>query len=241
MKKSALISVGILAAVGSAGSQANVFADQSGYAHVRYGSGDIDNAWYLVDDQRAYRADIERVRELGFSLQMLRGNAHSDNSRGFEYGLDINLGYVHDHRPSIYFYSGEDGGSLRVDGNSRFRSAEIAAGVFVGVRPVSWARAYVAAGPGLYWGRLNVKGGNNQSSAAGSNSISNGVIIIDRRNGNDEWQFGLSARAGIDLLLPHGIILGAGVRHTAVEFDFGEAGEVDLSGAQFFMALGSRF
>lgn len=240
MKKSALALFSALLCLGSASSQANVFADQSGYAHVRYGSGDIDNAWYLTEDQRAYRADIERVRELGFSLQLLRGNKHSDTSRGLEYGLDINLGYVHDHRPTLYFYSGEDGGNLRLESNSRFRSAEIAAGAFIGVRPVSWARAYVAAGPGLYWGRLNIKGGSGNNAVANNNG-SGGVIIIDRRNGNDDWRFGVSARAGVDLLLPHGIILGAGVRHTAVEFDFGDAGEVDLSGAQFFVALGSRF
>lgn len=237
MTKTALVFFSALLGITSSGVQANVFADQSGYAHVRYGSGDIDNAWYLADEQRSWRADIERVRELGFSLQILRGNSNSDNSRGLEYGLDINLGYVHDHRPSIYFYSGEEGGSLRVESNSRFRSAEIAAGAFVGFRPVSWARAYVAGGPALYWGRLNIKG----SSSGTTSTNDGGIIIIDRRNGNDDWRLGLSARAGIDLLLPRGIILGAGVRHAAVEFDFGEAGEVDISGSQFFVTLGSRF
>lgn len=237
MKKAAFILLSGLTGFASMGAHANIFADQSGYAHVRYGSGDIDDAWYLADEQRSWRADIEKVRELGFSLQILRGNVHSDTSRGLEYGLDINLGYVHDHRPSIYFYSGEEGGSLRVESNSRFRSAEIAAGGFIGFRPVSWARAYVAAGPGIYWGRLNIKG----NAASTTSTDGSGIIIIDRRNGNDDWRLGLSARAGIDLLLPHGIIVGAGVRHAAVEFDFGDAGEVDISGSQLFVTLGSRF
>lgn len=215
---------------------ADVFADQSGYAQIRYGTANLDDAWYLTEGQQQYRADIERVREIGFGLQLLRGKNTGHNHTGFEYGIDINLGYVHDHRPSIYFYSGDQGSSLRVEANSRFRSAEIAAGGFVALKPVSWARLYMAAGPGLYWGRLQ-----NRQQQETDVSGSNANIIIDTRNSRDDWQFGLSARAGVDLLLPRGIILGGGVKYSAVEFDFNEGGEVDLSGAHYFVTLGSRF
>jgi len=229
--------------LGTLTAQANIFDDLSGYAQFRYGQNDVkDGVEFLNSDMRYQSADLEQLKEIGFALQIIRPGAHrplTDHSF-FEYGYDFDISYRFDHHPSVAVYVGDQGSSIDVTNRGRFSAGDLSAGIFLAARPTQWLRIYSAGGPSLVWGRVR-----HETRWVDQARASDRHVIIDTRTNDTQFELRSYFRAGVDFILPNGVIVGAGMRRQNFAMDIGSESpayaRVKLTKPAYFISLGSTY
>lgn len=206
----------------------------SRYALFSIGDQHLDDAWTIEDQQGSqYKGDIKKLRSLGFTLQTPMN--HGKIQYGWEGGAT--LAY---ERNTTFFLQIDGGASGSVSIDSDLWTGDFSAGGFISAMPVDWLRFYLSAGPQLYWGL--VKSDSDEVEIEPYEQNSNGsTIVIDTSRDDSDFGAGLYARAGVDLMLPNGLIVGASVRQTTTELDFSGHGGVNLQEPLYQLTLGHHF
>jgi hypothetical protein len=196
------------------------------YVQGMLGVLDADNAWTLTDEDtgKTLESDLGKlIYGGGMGQQMVREGK-------FEYGFEGG-GLVSWKNSNQVFYASNNMAALSLD-NDMFL-LDLSLGGTVSWRPVNSFRLYLGAGPALAIGTIDVKEDTPElapqdGSAAGAN--------VDGR----EWAVDVSlyGRAGIEFIV-NKFTFGLTVRKTGSTLDFDQAGEIDLSGTQWFLTLGT--
>lgn len=206
------------------------------YAHFSIGDQHLDEAWTIEDLQgQKYSGDIDKLRSLGFTLQTPM------NQGKLQYGWEGGASLAYERNTTFFLYvDGGATGSISVD--SDLWTGDLSAGGFISLAPTDWLRFYLSAGPQLYWGLVKSKDDEPEIEPyTQQNPNNNATIIIDTSNDDSDFGVGLYGRAGVDLILSNGFIIGASVRQTTTDLDFSAHGDVDLQQPLYQLTLGHRF
>jgi opacity protein-like surface antigen len=196
------------------------------YVQGMLGVLDADNAWTLTDADtgETLESDLgELIYGGGMAQQMVREGV-------FEYGFEGG-GLVSWKNSNQTFYASNHVAAVSFD-NDMFL-LDLSFGGTISWRPVKPFRLYLGAGPALAIGTVDVK--NETPELAPQDGTT------ERSNVNGrEWAVGVSlyGRVGIEFIVDK-FTFGVTARKTGSTLDFGQAGEIDLSGTQLFLTIGT--
>lgn len=128
--------------------------------------------------------------------------------------------------------------SLRVKIDNTFWSFGVFMGGVISVDPIRNLRLYVAAGPSVTWGFLDDEDDDDDEPTPPPPPGNNFVIDLDE--GSNDVSIVAYARAGAEIILDNGFSFGVSVRYADDEFDFDEAGELELDEPLWLLTLGAR-
>lgn len=106
-------------------------------------------------------------------------------------------------------------------------------GGVISVMPSRYLRLYVAGGPSATWAWLSEDGDNDD------NVVTPAAATVDLSDSEGDGSFTAYARGGIEVVLDSGLTFGASVRYAKDEFDFGNAGELELDEPLWLFTVGS--
>jgi len=127
--------------------------------------------------------------------------------------------------------------SLRVTIDNTFWSFGVFMGGVVSVDATHNLRLYVAAGPAVTWAWLDDDDDDDDEPTPpppGNN------FVIDLDDGSNDVSIVAYTRAGAEIILNDGFSFGVSVRYANDEFDFDEAGELELDEPLWLLTLGAR-
>jgi Outer membrane protein beta-barrel domain len=185
-----------------------------------------DSAWQIDDDASrvTVEADFGSLWFLGGTGQQLWGEGT------LQYGYE---GGVLGTRKEDTTHFRDSTGTTRAIVDTRFYYVSGFLGGVVSVSPIRFVRMYVAAGPSVTWGYVDADDEEDAAPPAGD-------LAIDISEGTNDVSFEAYARAGIELVLDNGFTLGASVRYANNQFDFDEAGEIELDDTLWLLTVGTR-
>lgn len=128
--------------------------------------------------------------------------------------------------------------SLRVKIDNTFWSFGVFMGGVVSFDPIRNLRLYVAAGPSVTWAWLDDDEDDDDEPTPPPPPGNNFVIDLD--DGSNDVSVVAYARAGAEIILDDGFSFGVSVRYADDEFDFDEAGELELDEPLWLLTLGAR-
>lgn len=196
------------------------------YVQGMLGVLDAGNGWTLTDANtgETLESDLgELIYGGGMGQQMVRAGT-------FEYGFEGG-GLVSWKNSNQTFYANNHVVAVSLD-NDMFL-LDLSFGGTISWRPVKAFRLYLGAGPALAIGTVDVKDETPQSAPQ------DGTTERSNVNGR-EWAVGVSlyGRAGVEFIV-NTFTFGLTARKTGSTLDFGQAGEIDLSGTQWFLTVGT--
>lgn len=230
-----LVSIGCLVAVASQAQQAGAVGEPKRYAHFSIGEHKLDDAWTLKDEEGTdYLGDIEKLRSLAFTLQTPL------NHGVFQYGWEGAGSIAYERNVTVFLYvNGGATGTISVD--SDLWTGDFSAGGFVSLEPTSWLRFYASAGPQIFWGLVDSKDDEVSIDSYPQTGARGSSIVINTSSSDSDLGVGIYARAGVDLILPNGFILGGSIKQTNTELNFSGHGSVDLTEPFYQLTLGHKF
>ena len=206
-----------------------------GYVQVWLGTTDADESW-SVDDSEGDEllGDFDNLPLGGGVGQRLWGER---GQYGFEGGGLVSW------RSSDVAFSGADPG-LRVAIDTELILVEVFMGGVIAVQPTSWLRLFASAGPSIAYGRVTGDDDDEDDDDDSGTRIiivgPNSFVAIDGDETSTDFSFSAYARAGLEFVFRNGVTLGASVRYTEHEFDFGSRGDMQLDEVQWFLTVGGR-
>lgn len=128
-------------------------------------------------------------------------------------------------------FTSETGGVIRIDIDNSLFIGELHLGGYLRGRLTESITAYIAAGPMVTYGRIEVE----DDDLPGIEPA--GTIELESSNSSD-FGFGYYARAGIDFSIGGEQSVGVGVRYMRTKLDFdNDVGEIDLEGPSFILSF----
>jgi hypothetical protein len=196
--------------------------------HVMLGKLDSDEGWLIKDDEtgETIESGLGTLPYAGIAVQMNYGSGI------FEYGFESG-GIISYKNDTAVFAGSSDGGfNGRIYVKNDMRMIDMSLGGYLAVRPTTWLRFYVSAGPSVVWGSMSVddddveiepySGGGYRYNPSGRKSDITGSFY---------------ARAGFDILFGDDIGIGFSVRKNEYDLDFGDVGEFDLNEPQYLLSF----
>ncbi len=127
-------------------------------------------------------------------------------------------------------FTGGTGGVIRVDIDNSLFIGELHLGGYLRGRLTESITAYVAAGPMVTYGRIEVEDDDLPTVEP------TGTIKLESSDSSD-FGIGYYARAGIDFSIKGEQAVGIGVRYMSTKLDFdNDIGEIDLEGPSFVLS-----
>jgi hypothetical protein len=126
---------------------------------------------------------------------------------------------------------------IKVD--NTFWSFGVFMGGVVSVDATRNLRLYVAAGPAVTWAWLDDDDDDDDDDDL-PDPPPNNTFFIDLNDGSNDVSIVAYARAGAEIILNDGFSFGVSVRYADDEFDFDEAGELELDEPLWLLTLGAR-
>lgn len=120
--------------------------------------------------------------------------------------------------------------ALRIEVESEFVTFGGFVGGVISVKPSRYLRLYVAGGPSATWAWLSDDGNDDEATS---------TATVDLSDSEGDGSFTAYARGGIEVVFDTGLSLGASVRYAKDEFDFGNAGELELDEPLWIFTVGS--
>ena len=127
-------------------------------------------------------------------------------------------------------FTSDTGGVIRVDIDNSLFIGELHLGGYLRGRLTESITAYVAAGPMITYGRIEVEDDDLPEAEP------TGTIELESSDSSD-FGVGYYARAGIDFSLQGEQSIGLGVRYMSTKLDFdNDIGEIDVEGPSFVLS-----
>ena len=127
-------------------------------------------------------------------------------------------------------FTSDTGGVVRIDIDNSLFIGELHMGGYLRGRLTESITAYVAAGPMITYGRIEVEDDDLPDVEPA------GTIELESSDSSD-FGFGYYARAGIDFSIKGEQAVGIGLRYISTKLDFdNDIGEIDLEGPSFVLS-----
>ena len=136
-------------------------------------------------------------------------------------------------------YSGPEGTRVAIAVDNAFWSFETFMGLYVDLKPMDRLRLYVSGGPLALYARAETENSEEEPVV----TPHNGTVVVtnDDRSDND-FTFGLYARAGIELRLTEKTWAGFNVRHMQADVNLSDSiGEFAIDGNLYLFSVTNRY
>ncbi|ARN74607.1 hypothetical protein [Oceanicoccus sagamiensis] len=203
------------------------------YLHVMLGKLDAEDSWTIEDDNGdQVSADRDDLIYGGVAAQIGKGDGI------FQYGFESG-GLISFKNDTSYFIKSDGGATARLRVKNELWMLDLSLGGFVSVRPWSWLRVYASAGPSIMIGSMAIDDDDVSVQPLDGGSIAD--IEFEPSSRETDVDVGVYGRAGIDIILNNGFVLGVSARKVDSEMDFGDNGIIELDDTQYFLTLGQAF
>ncbi len=203
------------------------------YLHVMLGKLDAEDSWTIEDEEGDdISADRDDLIYGGVAAQL------SNSSGMFQYGFESG-GLISFKNDTSYFIKSDGGATARLQVKNELWMLDLSLGGFVSVRPASWFRVYLSAGPSIMIGSMAID--DDDVSVEPVDGGSSADIEFNPSSRETDVDVGIYGRAGIDIILSNGFVMGVSARKVDSEMDFGDNGVIELDDTQYFLTLGQAF
>lgn len=203
------------------------------YLHVVLGALDADESWTISDDDgNESTSGRDDLIYAGVLAQL------SNQSGVFQYGIESG-GMISFKNDTSYFVHSNGGATATIKVKNQLWILDMSLGGFVSVRPWHWFRVYASAGPSIMIGSMAID--DDDVEIQPLSGVSGNSISYQPSSRETDVDVGIYGRAGFDIILDNGFVLGFSARKVDSEMDFNDSGVISLDSTQYFLTLGQAF
>lgn len=203
------------------------------YLHVMLGTLAVEDSWTIEDGSgEETTADRDDLIYGAVVAQL------SNGSGMFQYGMESG-GMISFKNDTSYFIRSDGGLTGTIKVKNQMWILDMSLGGFVSFRPWRGFRLYASAGPSIVIGSLAIDDGDVEIEPYDGNG--GNTVTFEPGSRETDVDAGIYGRAGFDIILDNGFVMGFSARKVNSEMDFGGSGTIKLDDTQYFLTVGQAF